>query len=123
MAVIIESALLFTAASVMLVITYFTHSYAAFTCLGIASPLIGIAYCLIIAHFGLRGAFKTKRPMLSSIYLPPLRSSHSATPVMPVVINATTQSGTVRIGDIDLGPKTPQALRSLHTSLSDRVQA
>ncbi|EKM60374.1 uncharacterized protein PHACADRAFT_203588 [Phanerochaete carnosa HHB-10118-sp] len=99
--IIIESALLFTAQSTIITISYFTHSFAVFACMGIAVPFIGISYCLIIVRFGLNGAFRTGRPALSSIYLPPLQSSRSASVAMPMVIDMMRQSGAVGMDNIE----------------------
>ncbi|EKM57714.1 uncharacterized protein PHACADRAFT_251516 [Phanerochaete carnosa HHB-10118-sp] len=77
LAIIIESASLFTASSIIITTTYFCHSYAAFTCVCIAPPLIGLAYCLVIVRFGIHGAFKTDNPVLSTIELPSLQPSYS----------------------------------------------
>ncbi|EKM60359.1 uncharacterized protein PHACADRAFT_167724 [Phanerochaete carnosa HHB-10118-sp] len=69
-AIVIEGALLFTASNATVIITYFSHSFAMFTCMDIATPLTGLAFCLIrIVRFGLGGTFEADRPMLHTLDL------------------------------------------------------
>ncbi|EKM60338.1 uncharacterized protein PHACADRAFT_189474 [Phanerochaete carnosa HHB-10118-sp] len=100
-AVFVESALLLTTSSAVLAITYFTHSFALFPCMGIAAPLIGFAYCLIIVRFGLRGAFKADSPTLSSKKIPPLQPSYSNPVAKSAAIDAMHESETVMMGGIE----------------------
>ncbi|EKM60417.1 uncharacterized protein PHACADRAFT_203622 [Phanerochaete carnosa HHB-10118-sp] len=110
-AIIIESALLFTVSNVIMMITYFGQSFAIITSITFAAPLSGIAYCLIIVRFGMGGAFETNGPALSTFNLPSLHSSRPSAnlgvAVKPVAINITHELETDGTDD-DLAAKTSQ---------------
>ncbi|KIP02431.1 hypothetical protein PHLGIDRAFT_293710 [Phlebiopsis gigantea 11061_1 CR5-6] len=67
--IIIESAALYTAVTFVVLVTYATGSYGAYTFLQLHCAIPGITYSLIIIRFGMGGAFK-ETPQLSTFTIP-----------------------------------------------------
>ncbi|EKM60360.1 uncharacterized protein PHACADRAFT_203573 [Phanerochaete carnosa HHB-10118-sp] len=79
LATLIESAALYSVASLIIVIAYFAQSFASFTCISLMAPLVGISYCLIIVRYGMDGAFRNTAPISSVRFSPQTENAGNST--------------------------------------------
>ncbi|KIP02850.1 hypothetical protein PHLGIDRAFT_37708 [Phlebiopsis gigantea 11061_1 CR5-6] len=97
--IIVESALIFTASFAVVLFTAVAQSNAIVATKDMASPLTGIAYCLIIIRFGMGGGVK-RNEQISTI-LPQSQNSatrnHNIIPLHPIAIRTTYSD---RIGSV-----------------------
>ncbi|KIP02430.1 hypothetical protein PHLGIDRAFT_122470 [Phlebiopsis gigantea 11061_1 CR5-6] len=104
-AILIESASLYSITTFALLITYATGAYGSYTVRQLHCAVPGIAYCLVIIRFGMGGAFKSS-PQLSTFTIP--SSAHSGSrrgndiAMQPVAVNVHLEQK-IHTSEADIG--------------------